>query len=363
MPPTDPAAPPAEGEPPVVERVPPSREHQHVLTESQRFAAADDRVAWWQVLSTLALFAAALALLHAAGWAPWRYALVLPLAGLFIRVFVLQHDCGHLSLFGGRKRNDAVGTLLATVTGVPYHAWRTEHNWHHAHQGKLSRRGVDSNNSPPTALEAAAAPGASAKRDRLVSPGFIFAMGPLSLMVFRKRVKGFFFFRDAYRWALPDVGALRRSVRLTNALHAAFMLALVLWLGPLQWLTAVLPAMAIACGIGGLLFWVQHNFEHTYFAPDESWDFALAGLQGSSYLRLPRLLAWFTAHIGVHHVHHVNVRIPNYRLEEARRGVPALAAIAPLSRRDLARCFTCLFWDEARGRLVPLGEVPPAPGA
>jgi omega-6 fatty acid desaturase (delta-12 desaturase) len=343
---------------PLVETVPRSADLHHVLIESQAFAKARTGAAVWQVASTVGLLFAALAAARFAAWTPAHPLLLLVLAGLLMRTFVLQHDCGHLSLFGTKRLNDACGTWLAFLTGIPFHAWRTEHNWHHAHQGKLSRRGVDSNNSPPTVEEAVANPKSSLARAKFISPLSIFGMGPLSLMVFRKRVKGFFFFKPAYVWPVPGLPALVKSVRLTNAGHALFHLALLAYLGPWVWLALVLPAMLVACGIGGLLFWVQHNFEHTYFAPDGGWDFVRAGLYGSSYLKLPAVLAWFTAHIGVHHVHHINVRIPNYRLEEARRGVPAIAAIAPLSLHDLKRCFDCLFWDGDAGRLITHEALP-----
>jgi omega-6 fatty acid desaturase (delta-12 desaturase) len=97
---------------------------------------------------------------------------------------------------------------------------------------------------------------------------------------------------------------------------------------------------------------VQHNFERTYHAPESAWQYVEAGLQGSSYLKLPALLAWCSADIGIHHVHHVHARVPNYRLEEARRALPALAAVPPLGWADLKRCFTHVYWDGGAGRMI-----------
>jgi omega-6 fatty acid desaturase (delta-12 desaturase) len=344
---------------PVAERVPRSSGLQHVLVASQAYASANTAVAVRQVAVTLALIAAGLAAAKALAFTPWHVPLVLVLAGLWVRTFVLQHDCGHLSLFRTRRANDTVGQLLAFVTGVPYHAWRTEHNWHHAHTSKLSRRGLDSNTSPPTVDEAQANPKSSIKRAAIVSPQFIFAVGPMGFMVDRKRPRGYVFFKQAFRWPVPDAQGITRSVIKTNIGHAALMAGVFAWLGWATFLTVVPVAMAIACGFGAWLFWVQHNFEHTYYAPDETWDFVKAGLHGSSYLKLGALGAWFTAHIGLHHVHHVNVRIPNYRLDEARRGIPELAEVAPLDGKAFLRCFECHFWDDAQNRLVTLSELGP----
>jgi len=123
------------------------------------------------------------------------------------------------------------------------------------------------------------------------------------------------------------------------------------------WAGLVLPAYFCAAGLGSLLFWVQHNFEHTYHAEESDWSFVAAGLHGASYLKLGGLWGWITASIGIHHVHHLNVLIPNYRLEEARRAVPEIATIPPLGRDDLRKCFTHVFWDADARKMLPF----PAP--
>jgi omega-6 fatty acid desaturase (delta-12 desaturase) len=350
---------PAEIYEPLIDHVPPSRSLQHVLAASRAFASADDGLAWRQVVVTLGLLVGGVVSARWLAWTPWHLPLVLVLSGLWVRTFVLQHDCGHLCLFSSRALNDRVGQGLAFFTGVPFHAWRTEHNWHHAHQGKLSRRGLDSNTSPPTVAEAIAAPASSRARARIVSLRNLFALGPVGFMVNRKHPRGYLFFKPAFRWPVPDERGITRSVLVTDAVHLIVVLGFVANLGLPTFLAAILPAMAMACGFGSWLFWVQHNFEKTYYAPDETWDFVRAAIEGSSYLRLGPLGAWFTAHIGLHHVHHLNVRIPNYRLDAARQGIPELAEVAPLSGRDFKRCFECHFWDADGSRLVTLAELGP----
>lgn len=334
----------------------PADDRADPLVETRPYAVGHDGVASWQVSSTLALLLAlwtwgALA----APWQSWP-ALGLLASGLLVRLFVLQHDCGHQSLFSRRALNEAAGRLLAAVSGVAYHAWRSEHNWHHAHQGKLSHRGVDGMNSPMTREEALADPEKARATARAISPWSVGVLGAASLLILRKRPREFFQFREAFRWPVPDRDRLVKSIRWTNLGHLAVHAGVFAALGALPWLALYLLPLALAGVLGSWLFWVQHNFEQTYYADDATWRFADAGLHGASYLRLPGPLAWFTASIGLHHVHHLNPRIPNYRLEAARAGIPALAARPPLTVSDLRHSFDHVFWDEAAGRMVPLPE-------
>lgn len=323
------------------------------------FAKPDDRLSSWQVASTLLLTLVVFAAIALVQPFAAKFLLFVPLAAMLIRLFVLQHDCGHLSLFTDKRICDRVGLLLSIVTGVAYEAWRTEHNWHHSHQGKLSHRGVDRMNSPMTVDEAAQSPEKAVLRVRKIGVMSVFVLGALSLAIQRKHHSFFFQFRPNFRWEVPNREQLIRSVRVTNLLHAAFHGLLIALLGPWAWTMLVLPAYFCASGLGSLLFWVQHNFEHTYHADGEAWTFVEAGLHGASYLRLPGIMKWVTASIGVHHVHHLNVLVPNYRLEAARADIPQLAAIAPLGRSDLARCFTHVFWDAEARRLVKLPGTSP----
>ncbi len=327
-----------------------------LLLDLNRFAHPRVARSVWQVVSTAALL---VALLVAARLAPAAARLLaVPLIGACLtRVFVLQHDLGHHSLFRSPRVNDALGTLASFVTGVAYEPWRHEHAWHHNHQAQLAVRGVDRVNSPMTVDEGRADRAGASTRRRLIRPWTVALLGIFSLLVKRKRLAGFFFLRPGFPGRPGDLKALGRGLRVSNLGHLAVHALYVAALGAGFWASVVVPATLLgACG-GALLFWVQHNFERTHHAGADAWRFVDAGLCGSSYLRLPRALAWFSADIGVHHVHHLNPRVPNYRLEEARQTVPALAAVAPLSRDDLRRCFTHVFWDPARGRMVTFDEM------
>lgn len=326
------------------------------LKASRAYAHADDRVAARQLAVTVALVLANLACVR---WAPWPYEalLSLPLAGLLVRLFVLQHDLGHHALFTHAQTNDRLGRLTSVILGIPYQAWRTEHAWHHNHQGQLSARGIDRVNSPMTVAEALARPEEAHTRARLIRLSTVFVLGAHSLAVKRKRTVGFFPFRPGFRWPIRDRERIPATVRWTVVAHAAWHLTLVLVLGGAAWWVSVLPAYFMGAGFGALLFWVQHNFEGTWHAEDAEWDYTQVALRGSSYLALPQPLAWFSASIGLHHVHHLNPRIPNYRLEAARRGVPELAAVAPMTGQGFWRCFTHVFWSRAEGRMVSEAEL------
>ena len=330
-------------------------DERELLISTRPFTAADDRVAVRQIAISASLFLTSLGAVRALPW-PWVIAALPVLVVSLVRLFVLQHDCGHHALFRSGRVNDAVGTVVSVLLGVPYDAWRTEHGWHHSHQGQLSARGIDRTNSPMTVAEAAAEPERAQQRARIISPAGVFVLGAISLTVLRKRAVGFFPFRQGFRWPVRDPAGLRRSITATVLAYAAIQLGLAAAVGPMRWLTLLLPAWFTAAGIGAWLFWVQHNFERTFHADDASWSLARVAVQGSSYLALPRPLAWVTADIGLHHVHHLNPRIPNYRLDEARRAIPALSAVAPLTADDIRASFRKVFWDAERGRMVALSE-------
>lgn len=319
------------------------------LGASRAFAVADDRVAARQVGLTLAGVAA---LVTTIALVPglWGFAVSPLLGGLLVRVFVLQHDAGHGSLFSSRRHNDRVGLALSWLTGVPFRPWLTEHNWHHANQGRLDRRGVDRVNSPMTLGEAATDPKGARLRARLISPVTVFVLGAWSLLGKRKRIGGFFPFRPGFPGPHPDIVAQRAGLVATLVPYLVGQGMLALVLGLHGWLAFALASM-LGAGVGAWLFWLQHNFEHTWHARDPEWDYTRVALHGSSFLALGPVGQWFTASIGLHHVHHLNPRIPNYRLEEARRAIPELAAVAPLTTTDLARSFTHVFWDEAAGKM------------
>jgi omega-6 fatty acid desaturase (delta-12 desaturase) len=350
--PDAPAGPPPSTRPP-----PPEGEARELLLATRAFAKASDGRAVLEIALTFAIVAAWMLLARALEASPARFLVTFPLGAFLVRIFILQHDCGHLSLFRARRVNDVVGQALSIVTGIAYLPWRAEHDWHHQNQGRLGRRGVDRVNSPMTVREALADPDGARQRVRLINLPVVMAGGFWSLQVKRKRLAGFFLFRPAFRWPVRGVGAMRASLWASTLGHAGVHALYAHLFGLRTWAGVIFPAHVVGSIYGALLFWVQHNFERTYHAPDARWSLVRAALEGSSFLDLGRLGAWVTAHIGLHHVHHLNARIPSYRLEEARRALAPLAAVRPLSRAEFAGAFRAMFWDEDAGAMVRHEDV------
>jgi omega-6 fatty acid desaturase (delta-12 desaturase) len=279
-------------------------------------------------------------------------ALAVPAAGLVVRLFIIQHDCGHGSFFRSRRANDLLGWGCSVITMTPFSNWRRQHANHHAVWNNLDKRGAGSDiySTCLTVLEYRALPrwrrvAYRAARHPLVAQLLI---PPLVFLVLY-RVP----FDTPRGWRRE-----RRGVHATNAALVAVLggLALLLGIGPV--LLVQLPIMVIAAIIGVWLFSVQHKFEDSLWARQTSWNATAASVHGSSYLALPRVLQWFTGNIGFHHLHHLAPRIPNYRLAECARDLPQLTAAATrLSLGQALRANGYALWDEARGRMVRFREA------
>jgi omega-6 fatty acid desaturase (delta-12 desaturase) len=320
----------------------------HAVAASVPFAAPDRLAGASQLASIAVGVAGCFAVIVAAPWAGLKLAASLCLSGVMVRAFVLQHDCGHRSLLPGRRANDRAGLALSWFTGISYDPWRLEHLGHHRHQGRLDLELGRALTRPMTVAGALAAP----LRARLLKaagrPLLILLLGSL-VLVLGLRLRGFY--QPFAPWEQPGEGRLQavsRGHRVSQLGHLVFHLAaagLLGWSGIGWWLLA----FALAHPLSVAMFWLQHNFEGAWYSPRGPADHLRVALEGSSYLRLHPVLDWFTASIGLHHVHHLNPAIPNYRLEQARRAVPALAAVAPLSRRQILDAGYRVFWW--RGRL------------
>lgn len=305
----------------------------------------------WAIGSTVALWAVVMWSMRQLG--PGLASLMIPATALLhVRLFVLQHDCGHRSLFASRTLNDQAGRFLSMFSGLGHDAWRVEHDWHHQVTGRMDRRGVDRFNSPMTTDEARADPARAKAFVHKVKAWRIAWLGMLSLLVDRRRRIGFFVFRPTFVWRI-DKRFVVEGIWLANLLQVLLHGALIALFGPVVWLTAMLPGVVLGAMIGGLLFWVQHNFEGAVIRPGDRWSFVEAAIRGSSYVRAPAMLRWFLADIGLHHVHHLNAHIPHYRLDEARLAIPALAAVPPLSFAQFRSAFTHHFFDPEREQRVP----------
>ncbi|MFN2349779.1 MAG: fatty acid desaturase [Thioalkalivibrio sp.] len=270
--------------------------------------------------------------------------LAVPAAGFLVRLFMIQHDCSHGSFFRSRRVNDWVGRVIGVLTLTPYGFWRHCHLVHHANSGNLDRStlgGIDT----LTVREFWAMPWGQRLRYRLYRhPFVIFGLGPAYLFLLRNRLPIGFMGAGATPW-LSTMG--------TNVAIAVVVSVMVWWLGAATFFLVQLPITLLAASIGVWLFYVQHQFEETLWAHDEGWTFEEAALRGSSHYDLPGVLRWFTANIGVHHVHHLCSRIPFYRLPEVLREHPQLRNAGRLTLRQSLGTMRLTLWDEERRRLVP----------
>jgi omega-6 fatty acid desaturase (delta-12 desaturase) len=274
--------------------------------------------------------------------------LAVPAAGFLVRLFMIQHDCGHGAFFRHRLANDWVGRVIGVLTLTPYDFWRRTHALHHATSGNLDRRGFGDIDTLTVGEYLSLSRWARLRYRFYRHPLVMFGLGPAYLFFLQHR--------------LP-VGLMRAgwqpwlSAMATN-LSIVLVAAIVIWaIGFGPFLLVQVPVMLISASLGVWLFYVQHQFEDTFWAADQAWNLHDAALRGSSHYDLPIVLRWFTANIGVHHVHHLCSRIPFYRLPRALRRHPELAKIGRLTLVQSILCVRLVLWDEAARRLISFREL------
>ncbi|HEX6833272.1 MAG TPA: fatty acid desaturase [Rudaea sp.] len=279
----------------------------------------------------------------------WLYALMmLPTVGFLIRLFLIQHDCGHQAFFPDRRLNDWTGRFLGVLTITPYEHWRRAHAIHHATSGNLSRRGVGDIDTL-TVAEYRARSRWSRWRYRLYRhPLIMFGIGPLFVFVLQNRIPAGFL-RGGRRPWFSTMG--------TNIGIAIIVGLLIATIGWRAFLIVHGPIVFLSAMAGGWLFYVQHQFVDTHWDRAATWSVREAALHGSSHYDLPPVLRWFTANIGVHHVHHLCSRIPFYRLARVLTDFPELRSVGRLTLLESLRCVRLTLWDEQRRQLVPFREA------
>jgi omega-6 fatty acid desaturase (delta-12 desaturase) len=272
--------------------------------------------------------------------------LAVPAAGFQVRTFIVFHDCTHGSFLPSKRANAWLGALLGLIVLAPYRRWRHDHAVHHATAGDLGRRGVG---DIPTLTVAEYS--ARSRRGRFAyrlfrHPVVMFGFGPIFAMMIGPRI--------ATRSQRPR---LRHSVLGTD-LALAIVIGGLCWLiGWKAFLAMWAPAALLAGSSGIWLFYVQHQFEDAYWKDSSDWSYVDAALRGSSYLKLPRVLQFFSGNIGLHHVHHLNAKIPNYNLQHAHDENPVFHQVPVLTLQDGLRAVRLKLWDESRGTLITFGQL------
>ena len=271
-------------------------------------------------------------------------------AGFFIvKLFIIQHDCGHRSYFSSRRICDITGRLVSIFTLTPYGFWRRDHDKHHATSGHLDKRGHGDIDTMTVReyLEA------SLKKRILYriyrNPAVLLGVGPI--------------FQFFIRYRIPLVQGSRNRLKnaagimLHNVSLFVFFTFLCFFIGTLSVAVVWIPAFITAATVGVWLFFVQHNFDDTYWEREAVWNFTDASLLGCSYYRLPAFIHWLTGNIGYHHIHHLSSRIPNYNLARAFREIPELSRAKSLGFMESLKCMHLALWCEQRRRMVSFRET------
>lgn len=333
--------------------LPAGRAEAVVLAKAvQPFIAPNVRSSVAQIANTILPYVALWAVMIwmlSNGLPYWSVLPIIPLAAAFqVRIFILFHDCCHGSFFASRRANTILGYVTGILTFTPFNQWRRSHATHHDTVGDLDRRGTG-DIWTMTTDEFEAAPGWKRLAYRVIrNPVFLLTCGTFVMFVVAYRFSG----KD-------DRSPERRSVIITNVALAVVVVGAALTIGLPTYLMIQIPIILLAGAAGLWLFYVQHQFEGTYWARHKEWDPVRAALEGSSYYKLPRVLQWFTGNIGFHHIHHVQQRIPNYNLERCFNAVPRLRQVRPLTLRDSMRAARLHLWDESR-RILRGYRVPAA---
>lgn len=313
--------------------------------ELMPYARPDRRKAIIQLINTFIPYAVLWAMLIYMVKHEYPLAVIIALmvlAALFLlRIFIFFHDCAHGCFFDSQKANTVLGYVAGILTFTPFRLWQKNHLIHHGTYADLDRRGIgDIWTLTVDEYQAAS---------KLKRIGYRLYRNPL---VFLFLGPGYIFLiaqRYIHRWEDKDV---RHSGAYTN-----LAIAVILWIahvtvGLKTYLIIQIPVMLIAGAMGVWLFYVQHQFEGVYWARHEDWDPLRAALNGSSYYKLPKILQWFTGNIGLHHIHHVLPRIPNYNLQRCYDEVPFLQKVRPLTIRRSLKSLWLNLWDEKQQKLV-----------
>jgi omega-6 fatty acid desaturase (delta-12 desaturase) len=267
-------------------------------------------------------------------------------AGFLVRIFIIFHDCGHGSFFKSRRANRIIGTILGSLVFTPYDRWHQTHAIHHATVGNLDSRG-DGDVWTLTVDEYKQLP----KSKKLVyriyrNPFVLFGIGPVLL------------FTVAFRFTRKKMNKKeRRSIYIANIMMLIYVWGLILLLGWKAFLMIQLPVIYLATTGGVWLFYVQHQYEGVIWARKDEWDYRKMALEGSSYLKFPKILQWFSGNIGFHHIHHLSPMIPNYNLERCHRENAMFNSIKPVTFIPSIKTLKLRLWDEKRRQLISFKKL------
>lgn len=313
----------------------PRRKGKELILATKAFAKEDRNKSWWYMLSTLALLLGAMAVAFTAPWLPVKIAAGIAQALFIVRFFVIYHDYLHHTILQKSALANAIMTAFGIYILAPKSIWKRSHDYHHNHNSKLFSASIG---SYPVATRRKFE--SMSRRERreylLIRHPLTILLGYLSMFMFGMCINSLL---SSPRRHLDSLLAL--------ILHATFITLTIVFLGWQAWLAGIMIPFFLSTAIGAYLFYAQHNFPGVIFQSNEDWAYETAALKSSSYMKTNAFWAWVTANIGYHHIHHLNSRIPFYRLPETMAQLPELqqATITSLSPKDIRACFRLKIWD------------------
>ncbi len=312
-----------------------------------RYNKPDVRKSIWQIINSLGPYALMWYLMYLSlGVSYWlTLGLSFVAAGFLVRIFIIFHDCGHGSFFKTEKANRIVGTFLGSLVFTPYAHWHRDHAIHHTHVGNLDHRGIGDVLTLTVDEYNKRSMGGKIYYRIYRHPITLFAIAPIILFVL--------WFRIPQKKMLR---AARISVYVTNLIVALLSTGLILLMGWKSFLLIQLPIIYLATSAGVWLFYVQHQFEDVIWTRKEEWDYQRMAMEGSSYLKFPRVLQWFSGNIGFHHVHHLSPKIPNYNLEKCHRENKLFENIKPVTFTPSIKTINLRLWDEKMQQLISIKQ-------
>lgn len=312
-----------------------------------KYNKPDNKKSIWQIINSLGPYLILWYLMYLSLGISYLLTLGISViaAGFLVRIFIIFHDCGHGAFFKTTKANRIVGTILGSLVYTPYDRWHKDHAIHHSHVGNLDQRGI----GDVWTLTVDEYDNLS-KWKKLYyriyrNPVILFAIAPFILFVL--------WFR------FPRTGLskpARNSTYITNLIVLGFVTGLILLMGWKAFLLIQVPIIYLATSAGVWLFYVQHQFEDVVWTRKEEWDYKKMAMEGSSYLKFPRILQWFSGNIGFHHVHHLSPKIPNYNLERCHRENKLFESIKPVTFVPSIRTMNLKLWDEKMKQLISIAQ-------
>ncbi len=324
--------------------------HKEWLNATAPYAKPDLKKSLWQVLNTFVPYGLLWVLMVRVVNGGYSRFLLLPLmvvaGGFLVRIFILLHDCSHHSFFQSRRANAVLGFFAGVLTFTAFEDWKSAHLYHHSTAADLDRRAVG-DLWLLTVREYLEAPWWKRLAYRLYrSPWVMFGLGPF-----------FHFFIQQRFPVFPRKSKERNSVVLTDFATLGVAGIAAMTIGLWTYLLIQVSVMVLAGTVGIWLFYVQHQFPGVYWTRHRERDPLRVALEGASYYRLPRVLRWFTGDIGIHHLHHLQPRIPNYFLQRCWDSVPEIQSIRPLTMKTSLQCLRVNLWDEEARKTVSFSEL------